>query len=323
MGSDRLKLRPGIFSDGKDYGSRDSATAGISFGRAAGRVVGLLFACLALGLLGPSARGGQNHESKMQFLVARNEVRDPFFWHSVVLMLPTTSTSIIVGIIVNKPSRVALSKLFPESLAPENRTEPAYFGGPVDVDIPSVVFRSSTAPKKALRLYGNVYLTFDSDLITASLQKSQPSSKVRLFLGRAQWAPGQLRVEVSRGGWYRIPADGDLIFSSDPDSLWQKLHAQAAPSRYVKYEAPYGSRAGAQARAVKASPALDEISGMEVERGKLPFDFEADFQHDLKLLDLAILYPAALLDNFEPVHVPKSLCGFSNARLDGFSEAHR
>ena len=143
------------------------------------------------------------------------------------MMLPTKNSPLIVGLIINKPTRVTLGKLFPESPAFQNRTEPAYFGGPVDVRVPSVVFRSPTVPKEALQLYGNVYLTFDSDLIDTLFQNAQPASIPHLFLGRAQWAPAQLENEVQRGSWYRVRAEGDLIFSSNPQGLWRTLHDRA------------------------------------------------------------------------------------------------
>jgi putative transcriptional regulator len=193
-----------------------------------------ILACLVLLLSAPFAHGAQRSNRKVVLLVARSEVRDPFFRQSVVLMLPLARGPLVVGVIVNKPTKVQLGRLFPENLAAENRSELAYFGGPVDVAVASVVFRSETAPKNALHLYNKVYLTFDAGLIDSYLKKPERSSTLRLFLGRAQWAPEQLKDEFSRGGWYRMEADGDLVFTSDPNSLWRDLHTQATPGKYVK-----------------------------------------------------------------------------------------
>jgi putative transcriptional regulator len=182
----------------------------------------------------------QKNKEQIDLLVARTEVDDPYFHHSVVLMLPESQTQQVVGLIINKPTRMTLGKLFPDTPELQGRTEFAYFGGPVDVRTPSIVFQSSTAPKNAIRLYGNVYLTFDSDLITRAFQGAPSGSRARLFLGRAQWSPGQLQNEIRRGGWYRIQADGDLVFSSHPDNLWSTLHSRAAPSKYIRYDFPAG-----------------------------------------------------------------------------------
>jgi putative transcriptional regulator len=200
----------------------------------------LFLVSILLGLPLPSACRAQNKQDKAEFLVARRQIQDPFFEHSVVFMLPAPKTPLIVGLIINKPTHVTLGKLFPNTPEFKNRTEPAYFGGPVDVRIPSVVFRSPTAPEHAVQLYGNVYLTFDYDLISSVFQNSQQAAEPRMFLGRAQWAPDQLQNEIRQGSWYRVQADGDLIFSSQPNGLWRTLHDRAAPSKYIRYRLPSG-----------------------------------------------------------------------------------
>jgi putative transcriptional regulator len=202
----------------------------------------LCLTCILLGLPPLSALGAQKKSEEAEFLVARREIQDPFFERSVVFMLPGPKVPLLViGLIIDKPTRVTLSKLFPNTPEFSNRAEPAYFGGPVDISVPSVVFRSSTVPQHAVQLYGDVYLTFDHDLISRIFQNSQQASKPRMFLGRAQWAPGQLENEIQQGSWYKIQADGDLIFSSQPEGLWRTLHDRAAHSKYIRYRLPSGS----------------------------------------------------------------------------------
>lgn len=202
------------------------------------RAAGFLLAAILAGLVGPMARGAQKSASEPVFLVARHEIQDPFFNQSVVMMLPATNNALIVGLIINKPTRVTLGKLFPDSPELQSRTEPAYFGGPVDIQVPSVVFHSPTAPEQALRLYGDVYLTFDAELIAKAFQASQSVPIPRLFLGRAQWSPRQLHNEIQVGAWYRVHAAGNLIFSPNPKQLWRTLHDRAAPSKYIKHRLP-------------------------------------------------------------------------------------
>ncbi len=189
-------------------------------------------------LIGPPARAADKGKNEVELLIARNQVQDPYFRQSVVLMLPASENQPVVGLIINKPTRFSLAKIFPDSPEFRGRTDLAYFGGPVDIRTPSIVFHSSTAQDNALKLFENVYLTFDSDLISKTFQSGQAGSTPRLFLGRAQWAPGQLDNEIRLGGWYRIHAEGDVVFSSHPDNLWATLHEQAAPSKYIEYRVP-------------------------------------------------------------------------------------
>lgn len=203
--------------------------------------VGLFIGCLLAAFLAPKAYAAQNKKDQVEILIARNEVNDPYFHNSVVVMLPEKESQVVVGLIINKPTRLTVGKLFPDSPELKGQTDHAYFGGPVDIRTPSVVFRSQKTPDNAVRLFGNVYLTFDSDLISNVFQSPKPGSGPRMFLGRAQWAPGQLENEIRQGGWYRIEAEGDLVFSADPDNMWPKLHARAAPSKYIRYRLPSGS----------------------------------------------------------------------------------
>lgn len=206
------------------------------------KLASLLAVCILLGFTGSPARGAQNDGNKVEFLVARNQIQDPFFQHSVVLMLPSVKSPLIIGLIVNKPTRMTIDKLFPDSPEFSSHTEPAYFGGPVRVAVASLVFQASTVPKHALRIYSNVYLTFDPSLITSVFKNSNPSSKLRLFLGRSQWGPNQLQHEMAEGSWYKVQADGNLIFNANPQSLWRTLHSRAAPSKYIKYRLPSVSK---------------------------------------------------------------------------------
>ena len=46
---------------------------------------------------------------------------------------------------------------------------------------------------------------------------------LRVFVGYAGWAPGQLELELSAGGWLVLDLVPDDPFSSDPSQLWQAV----------------------------------------------------------------------------------------------------
>ena len=176
----------------------------------------------------------EDREVKTLFLVARPELREPIFKESVVLRLPSSTEvgkGLVVGLILNKPARIALSDIFPDDQALENRSETAYFGGPVDPRAPGVVFRSSKPAKQASLLFGDIYVSFDQDFIRELLKEPEKTPNLRLFVGRSQWAPAQLQNEMAMGAWLSLRAETDLIFSPNPQYLWRKLfdRAQAAP----------------------------------------------------------------------------------------------
>ena len=203
------------------------------------RCVALLL--LLFGVAGECPCSGQGKpDSKLLFLVARKPIVDPFFEHSVVLMVPLKGEDLVVGLIVNKPTRVPLLQLFPASSALKGHSDNAFVGGPVDMASPALVFHSSTAAKQALLLYGDVYLSFDLEFISRLMEDPQHMGVVRLFLGRAQWLPEQLEGEALRGSWYSLRAEGAVIFDRDSEHLWKRLHDRARPPMKVQYRLPHG-----------------------------------------------------------------------------------
>jgi putative transcriptional regulator len=178
---------------------------------------------------GNPGRAEEKSKTKLLFLVARPSIQDPFFEKSVILMLPIEGEPWIVGLIVNKPTRLPLLKLFPESPALKNSTENAYLGGPVDMASGALIFHAPQPPKQAMLLYDDVYLSFDADVISERFQDPKPAGDMRLFLGRSQWAPAQLQMETLQGSWYSLRAGGEVIFERDSEHLWKRLHDRAQP----------------------------------------------------------------------------------------------
>lgn len=194
----------------------------------------LLLLCGLWGVGGNPCWGEEKPKTKLLFLVARPSIVDPFFEKSVVLMLPLKGEPLIVGLVVNKPTRLPLVRLFPESPVVKNRTDPAYMGGPVDMASPSLVFHAPKPSKQAMLLYDDVYLSFDPQFISDLLQDPKQTGDLRLFLGRAQWDPEQLQGEALQGSWYSLRAEGEVIFDHDSERLWNRLHARAQPPSSVE-----------------------------------------------------------------------------------------
>lgn len=172
------------------------------------------------------------------FLIARRSLSDPFFAKSTVLMLPVEADPLVVGLIINKPTKIKLAELFPHAKNLEKQDATAYFGGPVDIHDRSAIFRSRTAPKHALHIFADVYFTFDSDSIDELVEKSKQPSELRIFLGRSQWSQPQLEHEILIGAWYKHTGDAAPIFAMDPGKVWQELLDRAAPSPYTEYFPP-------------------------------------------------------------------------------------
>lgn len=182
-------------------------------------------------------------ENSSSFLIARRGLQDPRFQKTVVLMLPVVDKDAVVGLIVNKPTRITLHVLFPKDSAFKSGADVAYFGGPVDVKTAGVLFRSTKEFKRAFHLSGDLYATFDPDLVGKIMKKPKEVSEARLFLGRSQWGSGQLAGEIERGSWFGEKGKNDMIFRPDSANVWIELIEELDPGNVAQLSSFYSSSA--------------------------------------------------------------------------------
>ena len=171
----------------------------------------------------PAAAEPTRHSAKSFFLVASRSMPDPVFQQSVILMLPADEPPLVSGVIINKPTDVTLGKLLGSPLAPENRNQKVFFGGPVELTAPLLIIRTSSPPKPSIRLWSGVYGILDPAIRSAISKDSHSGDGTRLFSGRAQWLQEQLRGELLEGAWSVVPLRTDLIFEHDSAKVWPML----------------------------------------------------------------------------------------------------
>lgn len=197
------------------------------------RLLGLLAALLAASFAyAPTASAQTGGPANGVFLVASPALLDPNFRHSVVLVtqMPDGGS---VGFIVNRPGKYSLAEILPHNDVLKRFTEPLYLGGPVQAAGLFAVFRAKDKRPGALRVLADLSFAMDPAVVEQLLHA--PPERVRFFNGYAGWAPGQLALELERGGWYALPADADAVFRKDTSKLWEELLARV---RAVTASAP-------------------------------------------------------------------------------------
>ena len=163
-------------------------------------------------------------------LVARAELPDPNFKDSVVLVMNNVAPT-PVGVIVNRPTKIAVSRLFPEFERLAQLDDKVYFGGPVEIASVSFLFRSDAEPEHGIRVLDGVYLGTDRELLRKLLGRDRPMEGLRIFIGHSGWAPGQLEAEIARGDWTLTPAAADAIFDGKSEHPWPEPQAPDATRR--------------------------------------------------------------------------------------------
>lgn len=165
--------------------------------------------------------------AKGKLLVADRDLLDPNFAETVVLLIDYTAKG-AMGVIINRPTTVALSELFPDSKALRQRSERVYMGGPVGRTQALLLVQSPRHHEDAHKIFGDVYASGSRALLQQLAVKTTPGERFRVYIGYAGWAPGQLDQEVSRGDWYILPATATLIFDTPSEAVWPELIRQGA-----------------------------------------------------------------------------------------------
>lgn len=156
-------------------------------------------------------------------LVARSQLNDPFFKDSVVLVMNNLGAA-PAGIIVNRPTRVEVSRLFPDIERLAQLHDKLYFGGPVDTELVWFLFRADRPRERAVQAFDGVYVSADRDLLRELLARDKPMDGLRIFIGHSGWAPGQLEFEISHGDWVMKAAEADAIFNGKSEHPWPERH---------------------------------------------------------------------------------------------------
>jgi putative transcriptional regulator len=158
-----------------------------------------------------------------KFLVASRDLGDPNFARTVILLVHYTEDQGGVGLVVNRATDVPISRVFQDLKEAKSRTDPVYVGGPVELNSVLALLKTASKPENAVRVFGDVYLISNKDLLKATLASGAEASVFHAYVGYAGWGPGQLEHEVDLGAWHIMAADAATVFHADPDSVWPRL----------------------------------------------------------------------------------------------------
>lgn len=177
----------------------------------------LTWLVLAAWLL-PATGGADETLAKGKLLVATEVIGGDIFVRTVILLLHYDKTG-AAGLVVNRPTEVR-----PEELLPDDEFSDydgaIYWGGPVQMNSIRALLRTDKPSGLAEKIIGSVYLVPFDDALKDAIRDA---SRVRLFIGYAGWAPGQLDHELARGSWHVMPASDDVVFAKDPGTIWKRL----------------------------------------------------------------------------------------------------
>ena len=160
--------------------------------------------------------------AKGKFLVASRQIKDPRFSETVVLLTKYNRRGAI-GLVINRPTDLRLSKVLPDIKGLQKRKDILYFGGPVAINQKQLLIRTNSKPEGSHHVFNNVYVIPNLSIIKRMIDGVGVGERLRVYAGYAGWASGQLEREVSRGGWHVLRADAETIFDKVSSEIWPEL----------------------------------------------------------------------------------------------------
>ena len=155
-----------------------------------------------------------------RLLVATPPLVDPNFDRTVVLMLEHGEDGAL-GIVLNRPSDTELDDVLPEWRVFASSPAVVFSGGPVS---PEAVIALARAQPHAT----DGWVPIIDDLGTVDLGRDPldigvPVDDLRVFVGYAGWAPGQLEGELDANAWFVVNLAREDPFAPSPERLWRDV----------------------------------------------------------------------------------------------------
>jgi putative transcriptional regulator len=156
-----------------------------------------------------------------KLLVASRDLGDPNFARTVVLLVHYDDDG-VVGLIVNRRTKVPISRALEELKAAKSRSDFIYAGGPVGRTDVLALVRSGTNLEEAKHVFGDVYLVASAGLLEKTMT-ANGADTLHVYVGYAGWTPKQLESEVELGAWFIFSGDAATVFAANPASVWTRL----------------------------------------------------------------------------------------------------
>lgn len=157
-------------------------------------------------------------------LVAKRQLQDRLYGASILVARPIGGDQHI-GFIVNRPTRVTLSDLFPTHAPSKRVADPVFLGGPISSESIFALVQTTKNPGgRSVKLLDNLFAVIDGKLVDDVIEKEP--TQARFVAGLVAWRSGELTEEIRRGAWHVFSADAHLVLRK-PEGLWEELVRRA------------------------------------------------------------------------------------------------
>ena len=167
------------------------------------------------------------------FLVATPHLKDPNFRQTVVLICEHGSGGSL-GLVLNRRTDQHIAEVLPQATGLHEKAGFVYIGGPVQKDSHLILHRMERDIPESRPIFDGVCLGGDLGCLEETFTQGEEEGLVRVYMGYAGWAPGQLQFELSTGSWLVLPAQMQMVFARDPLQVWPTI-LRAQGDAYTLY----------------------------------------------------------------------------------------
>jgi putative transcriptional regulator len=162
-----------------------------------------------------------------RLLVANPLLPDPNFDRTVIMILAHGPDGSL-GVVLNRPSATLVDEVLPRWSDQVGAPAVVFVGGPVNDEAVIGLARTSGSVSAQEWSAGEMWSRVDGDVGTLDLDQDPvlvgaDLSALRVFVGYAGWAAGQLEAEIEADAWWVLDADPDDAFGSRPGDLWRTV----------------------------------------------------------------------------------------------------
>ncbi len=124
-----------------------------------------------------------------KLLVVPRDSPDPNFAESVVLLVHYAGDG-TVGLMINRQTKLPVSRVLQNLKGSSKYPDPVYAGGPVEIEAVQALLQSGAGQHDATHIFGNVYLVSTKPELEKALAARKSSKELRIYLGYCGWSPG-------------------------------------------------------------------------------------------------------------------------------------
>lgn len=156
------------------------------------------------------------------FLIAARSLKDPNFFQAVVLLVEHGDDG-AMGLVVNRPSGVTVSRALEEHFVLPEDGQSVYIGGPVEPSGLFILHNGDGLETDEPPVMPGLYIGSNAEVFEEIVMRAAAGDEdlqFRVYSGCAGWGPDQLEGELSRQDWLILPGRCEYVFDVDSYEVW-------------------------------------------------------------------------------------------------------